>query len=67
MFPSCFGILVEAISIASSSLQLRKSISLASFLQCPHFRSNRTEVFAKKLLLKILQTSQVFPVNFAKF
>ena len=41
MLPSYSGILVEAISIASTYLEQRQSISLVSFLQCPHFRSSR--------------------------
>ena len=51
------GILAEAISIASSSLQQIKSISVTSFLQRPRFRSSRPELFCKKGVLK----------NFAKF
>ena len=47
----------EAISIACTSLQQKHSISLASFLQCPHFRSSRPELFCKRGALK----------NFAKF
>ena len=42
----------EAISIACTSLQQRHSISLASFLQCPHFRSSRPELFCKRGVLK---------------
>ena len=57
MLPSRSGILAEAISIASNSLQQRKSISLALLLQCPHFRSSRRELFYKKGVLK----------NFTKF
>ena len=43
MLPSCSGILAEAITIASTSLQQRQSIPLASFSQCPHFRNSRPE------------------------
>ena len=52
MLPSSSGVLAEAISIASSSLQQRQSISLASFVQCLHFRSSRSELFCKKGVLK---------------
>ena len=38
--PSRSGNLTEAISIASTSLQQRKSISPASFLQCPHLHQS---------------------------
>ena len=41
MLPSRSGILAEAISIAFTSLQQRQSISLASFLHCPHFHQSR--------------------------
>ena len=57
MLPSYPGIIAEAISITSTSLQQRKSISLASFLQCPHFRGNHPELFSKIAALK----------NFGKF
>ena len=52
MLPSRSGILSEARSIASTSLQERQSISLASYLQYPHFRSSRPKLFFKKDLLK---------------
>ena len=51
------GILAEAVSIASTCQQQRQYISLASFLQCLHFRSSRPELFCKKGALK----------NFSKF
>ena len=58
MLPSRSGILAKAIkSIASSSLQQIQSISLASLLQCPHFRSSRPKLCCKKGVLK----------NFANF
>ena len=57
MLPSRSGILAEAISIASSLLQQIQSISLASLLQYPHFKSSYPELFWKKGALK----------NFAKF
>ena len=41
MLPSCSGNLAETISIAFTSLQQRHSISLASFLQCPHQHQSR--------------------------
>ena len=46
------GILAETISITSISLQQRRSISFASFLQCPHFRSSCLELFCKKVFLQ---------------
>ena len=73
MLSSHSGILGEAISIASTSLQQRQSISVASFLQCPHSRSSRPKLFCKKVFLNISQNSQVsslakvFFINFAKF
>ena len=73
MLPLGSGILAEAITIASTSLQQRQSISLASFLQYPHFRSSRPELFCKKYVLKnfpkftVASLAQVFPINFAKF
>ena len=53
MLPSHSRILAEGRTIASTSLQQRQSISLASFLWCPHFRSSRSELFCKKGVLKI--------------
>ena len=50
-----------------------QSISLASFLQCPHFRSCRPELLCKKsclgpaTLLKKRLWHRCFPVSFAKF
>ena len=41
MLSSHSKILAEAISIAFASLQQRQSISLASFLQCPHLHQSR--------------------------
>ena len=38
---SCSEILIEAISIASASLQQRQSISPASFFQCLHLHQSR--------------------------
>ena len=73
MILSRSGIFAEAISIASTSLNQRQSISLASFLQCPHFRSSRPKLFCKKrclrpaTLLKKRLLHRCFPVNFAKF
>ena len=57
MLSSYSGILAEAISITSTSLLQRQSISLVSFLECPHFRSSHPELFCKK----------VVPKNFPKF
>ena len=51
MLLSHSGILAKAISIAFTSLLQRKSISLASFLQCLHFRSSRLELLCKKGVL----------------
>ena len=71
-FPS-YRILAEAISIASTFLQQRQSISLDSFLQCPNFRSSRPEFFCKKsylrpaTLFKKRLWHSCFPVSFAKF
>ena len=45
------GILAKGISIASTSLQQRQSISLASFLLRLHFR-NSCQLFCKKHVLK---------------
>ena len=73
MLPSRSGILAKAISIASTSLKQRHSISRASFLQYPHFRSSRPESFCKKGFLKNFDNSQVFslaqmfPVNLRNF
>ena len=44
MFPLWSGILAEAVRIASTSLQQRQSISLASFFQCPHLHQLRFRV-----------------------
>ena len=57
MLPSRSGIITEAISIASTSVQQRQSISLASFLQCSYFKSSLPEWFCKKGVL----------INVAKF
>ena len=46
------GILAEAIIIVSSSVLQKQSIFLASLLQCPHFRSSRSELFCKKGVFK---------------
>ena len=72
MLPSYSGILAEAISIVSTSLQQEQSISLASFLQSVSLASSGV-VLLKKVFLKSLQSTQafilaqVFLVNFAKF
>ena len=71
MVPWCSWILTEGISIEFTSLQQRHSISLASFLQCPHFRSSHPGSFCKKreacnFNKKKLQ-HKCFPVNFEKF
>ena len=52
MLLSYSQILAEAMSIASTSLQQRQSISLALFLQCLHFRSGRLELFCKNVVVK---------------
>ena len=71
--PSHSRILAEAINIASTSVQQKRSISLASFLQYPHSRSSRPELFFKKSCLRpatFLEKRlwhRCFPVNFAKF
>ena len=57
MLPSRSGIITEAKSIASTSVQQRQSISLASFLQCSYFKSSLPELFCKKGVL----------INVAKF
>ena len=57
MLPLRSGIITEAISIASTSVQQRQSISLASFLQCSYFKSSLPELFCKKGVL----------INVAKF
>ena len=73
MLPSRSGILAEAISIASSSLQQIQSVSLASLLQCPHSEAIVRSCSVKRVFLKILQNFQVFPLaqeiplNFASF
>ena len=41
MLPSHSGILDKILSIVSTSLQQRQSISLASFFQCPHLHQSR--------------------------
>ena len=64
MFPSRSGTLVEAKSIASTSLKHRQSISLASFLQCPHCKKSSLRLAT---LLKKRLWHRFFPVNFAKF
>ena len=72
MLPSYSGILAEAISIVSTSLQQGQSISLVSFLQSVSLASSGI-VLLKMVFLKSLQSTQsfilaqVFPVNFAKF
>ena len=72
MLPSYSGILAEAISIVSTSLQEGQSISLVSFLQSVSLASSGV-VLLKMVFLKSLQSTQafilaqVFPVNFAKF
>ena len=72
MLPSYSGILAEAISIVSTSLQQGQSISLVSFLQSVSLASSGV-VLLKKVFLKSLQSTQafilaqVFLVNFAKF
>ena len=52
MIPLRSEILVEAISIASSSLQQIHYISLALSLKCLHFRSSRPELFFRKGVLE---------------
>ena len=52
MIPLRSEILVEAISIASSSLQQIRYISLALSLKCLHFRSSRPELFFRKGVLE---------------
>ena len=72
MLPSYSGILAEAISIVSTSLQQGQSISLVSFLQSVSLASSGV-VLLKMVFLKSLQSTQafilaqIFPVNFAKF
>ena len=73
ILPSLSKILAEAISIASSSLKQIQSLSLASLLQYLLSEAVVRSCSVKKVFLKILQNSQVFPlaqefpVNFAKF
>ena len=52
MIPLHSEILVEAISIASSSLEQIRYISLALLLKCPHFRSSCPELFFRKGVLE---------------
>ena len=72
MLPSYSGILAEAISIVSTSLQQGQSISLVSFLQSVSLASSGV-VLLKMVFLKSLQSTQafilaqVFLVNFEKF
>ena len=73
MLPSHSGILAKARSIAFTSLQQRQSISFASFLQCKHFKSSRSELLCKKsclrpaTLFKKRLWHRCFPINFMKF
>ena len=73
MLPSYSGILAEAISIVSTSLQQGQSISLVSFLQSVSLASSGVVLLKMVFFLKSLQSTQafilaqVFPVNFAKF
>ena len=73
ILPSLSKILAEAISIASSSLKQIQSLSLASLLQYLLSEAVVRSCSVKKVFLKILQNSQVFPlaqefpVNFATF
>ena len=60
MLPSHTGILAEAISIASSSLQEIQSISLALLLQYLLSEAVIWSCSVKKVFLKILHNSQVF-------
>ena len=66
MLPLRSGILVEAISIASSSLQQIESI-LLRFRNAHNSETVAWSCSVKKVFLKISQNSQVFSVNFAKF
>ena len=65
--------LAEAISIASTSLQQRRAISLVSFGQCPHSRSSRPELLCENkglrpaTLFKKRLWHRCFLVTFAKF
>ena len=58
MFPSRSGILVEAISIASTSQQ-RQSISLASFLQCSHLHQSRYPILILYVINRQLKCEYV--------
>ena len=61
MLPSRSGIITEAKSIASTSVQQRQSISLASFLQCSYFKSSLPELFCKKgVLTNVAKFTGVF-------
>ena len=44
MLSSCSGILAQAIRVVFISLQQSQSISLALFLQCPHFHQSRFHI-----------------------
>ena len=55
ILPLPSGILAEAISIASSSLQQIQSLSLASLLQYPLLEAVVQSCSVKKVFLKILQ------------
>ena len=66
MLPSRSGILAEAISIASTSLQQKQSISPDSFLQCPHLYQSKFSIIIllyvinrqlKRECLKVVSTT----------
>ena len=60
-FPPTLGLQPRQSNKHFIHLSTTESIySLALFLQYPHFRSSRLELFCKKGILKNLQSSQVF-------
>ena len=64
IFPSRCGILAEAISIASTFLQQRQSISLTSFLQCPHLHQLRFPIL---ICSKSAAEAEICLVSFSWF
>ena len=59
--------------ILDETVKQRRSVSLSSILQCPHFRGSRAELICKKDVLKnlakfaVFSLARMFLVNFAKF
>ena len=59
MLPSHSGILADAVSIVSISPQQKQSISLASFLQCPHLHQLRFPILLSNKSAAIAEVSEV--------